>query len=91
MFVEQINGGIKEDCEVLIPTDNGLVPFSTANNAARINAGLEIIDTLSRHWGITMPIFIDNAESVVRLKKISAQVIRLLVSGEDNTLRVEIN
>lgn len=91
LFVEQINGGIKEDCEVLIPTDNGLVPFSTANNAARINAGLEIIDTLSRHWGITMPIFIDNAESVVRLKKISAQVIRLLVSGEDNTLRVEIN
>jgi DNA repair exonuclease SbcCD ATPase subunit len=90
LFVEQINGGIKEDCEVLIPTDNGLVPFSTANNAARINAGLEIIDTLSRHWGITMPIFIDNAESVVKLKDIGAQVIRLIVSGEDSSLRVEI-
>ena len=38
-----------------------------------------------------MPIFIDNAESVVKLKDIGAQVIRLIVSGEDSSLRVEIN
>jgi len=91
LFETQINGSIKEDCEVMIPTDNGLVPFSTANNAARINAGLEIIDALARHWGVTMPVFVDNAESVVKLKKIDSQVIRLVVSEADETLRIELN
>ena len=90
LFKTQINGGIQEDCEVMIPTPNGLVPYSTANNAARINAGLEIIDTLAQHWGITMPVFVDNAESVVKLKKIGSQVIRLVVSEQDETLRTEV-
>ena len=91
LFETQINGSIKEDCEVMIPTENGLVPFSTANHASRINAGLEIIDVLSRHWGVTMPVFIDNSESVVKLKKIGSQVIRLVVSEADETLRIELN
>jgi len=90
LFKTQINGGIQEDCEVMIPTPNGLVPYSTANNAARINAGLEIIDTLARHWGITMPVFVDNAESVVKLNKIGSQVIRLVVSEQDETLRMGV-
>jgi hypothetical protein len=92
LFVEQINGGLKEDCEVMIPTDAGnLAPYSTANNGARINAGLEIIDMLGRHWGVTMPVIIDNAESVTRLTPISAQVIRLVVSAADPVLRTEVS
>ena len=90
LFDEQINGGIREDCTVMIPTDNGLVPFATANNAARINAGLEIIGTLSKHWKITIPCFIDNAESVVKLMDIPTQIIRLVVSEQDSKLRVEV-
>jgi len=92
LFVEQLNGGIKEDCEVMIPTSDGrLVPYSFANNAARINAGLEIIATLGEHLNAAMPVFIDNAESVTRIEPVSAQVIRLVVSEADKTLRLEIN
>ena len=90
LFETQINGGIKEGCEVMIPTDKGLIPFAAANNAAKINAGLEIIDTLSAYWGIQMPVFVDNAESVVSLGAITPQVIRLIVSGEDKELRMEV-
>ncbi|MDR1630051.1 MAG: AAA family ATPase [Oscillospiraceae bacterium] len=91
LFVEQINGGLKEDCEVMVPTEDGrLVPFAFANNAGRINAGLEIIDTLSRHWGIEMPVFVDNAESVTRIIPIDTQIIRLVVSEADKKLRVEV-
>ncbi|MBQ8338579.1 MAG: AAA family ATPase [Oscillospiraceae bacterium] len=90
LFEQQINGGIKEVCEVMVPSDNGsLVSFSDTNDAARLNAGLDIIDTLSSFWGISMPVVVDNAESVVNLKEIAPQVIRLVVSGDDNTLRVE--
>ena len=91
LFQEQINGGIKEDCEVMIPAEDGnLVPFTFANNAARINAGLEIINTLSHHWKIEMPVFIDNAESVTQLLQMDTQVIRLVVSEPDKQLRLEL-
>jgi len=92
LFQEQLNGGIKDDCEVMIPTEDGrMVPFTFANNAARINAGLEIIDTLSKHWNLAMPVFIDNAESVTRILKMDTQVIRLVVSEPDKKLRLEVD
>lgn len=92
LFLEQVNGGVKDDCEVLVPNEAGsMVPFRDANNAARINAGLEIIETLAYHWGISMPVFIDNAESVTRLAHTAMQTVRLVVSDQDAKLRLELN
>ena len=92
LFVEQLNGGLKEDCEVMIPRADGtLVPYTFANNAARINAGLEIINTLAEHWGIRMPVFIDNAESVTHLTSTDTQIVRLVVSEADKKLRLEVD
>lgn len=86
LFEQQINGGLKEVCET---TYEG-VPYSGGlNNAARINVGLDIINTLSKHYGVQAPIFVDNAESVTRLIDIDAQVISLVVSEKDKQLRVE--
>lgn len=76
LFEDQINGGIKEVCETLyngVPYDKGL------NNAARINIGIDIINTLSEHYGVSAPIFVDNAEAVTQLAETDAQVIRLIV------------
>ena len=92
LFLEQVNGGVKDDCEVLVPNEAGsMVPFRDANNAARINAGLEIIETLAYHWGISMPVFIDNAESVTRLAHTAMQTVRLVVSEQDAKLRLELD
>lgn len=85
LFDNQINGGLQEVCET---TYNG-VPYSSLNNAMRINVGLDIIETLSNHFGIVAPIFVDNAEAVTKLNAIDAQIISLIVSEEDKTLRVE--
>ena len=68
-----------------------MVLFRDANNAARINAGLEIIETLAYHWGISMPVFIDNAESVTRLAHTAMQTVRLVVSEQDAKLRLELD
>ena len=87
LFETQINGGLTETCETLyegVPYSRGL------NNAARINVGLDIISTLSEHFGVTAPIFIDNSEAVTKLIPIDAQVISLVVSEEDKTLRVKV-
>ena len=90
LFIEQINGGIKEDCEVMVPAENRLVPYAFANNAARINAGLEIINALTRHYETSVPVFVDNAESVTKLQKMDAQIIRLVVSESDKELSLEL-
>lgn len=88
LFDTQINGGIVDDCEMMIPCDSGLVPYATANNAARINAGLALIDGICSHYGISLPVFVDNAESVSEIKPISGQLISLVVCGADKQLRV---
>lgn len=91
LFEEQINGGLKDCCEVLIPTPAGaLVPYASANNAAKINAGLEVIHTLSEAWRLQIPVFVDNAEAVTHLTEYpDLQIIRLVVSESDKTLRME--
>lgn len=90
LFAEQINGGVKECCEVLIPAPDGsLIPYQTANNAAKITAGLEIIATLSRSYGVSLPVFVDNAESITQLTpEKDMQIIRLVVSAGDKKLRL---
>lgn len=79
LFETQKNGGLKETCEATVDG----VPFSKGlNNAARINAGLDIINTLSKTYEIEAPIFVDNAESVNELIDTEAQKIELIVSED---------
>lgn len=88
LFDQQINGGLTEVCET---TFDG-VPYSSGlNNAARINVGLDIISTLSQHYGFSAPIFVDNAEAVTKLIDMDAQLISLVVSEPDKQLRVEVD
>ncbi|MDM0478621.1 recombinase RecF [Clostridium perfringens] len=76
-----VNGAVEECC---VATVNG-VPFDSVNNAGKINAGIDIINTLCDHYGIECPVFVDNAESVNELLECKSQVIRLIVS-KDKTL-----
>ncbi|KAA0941588.1 AAA family ATPase [Sporosarcina sp. ANT_H38] len=88
LFKTNINGGIEEICET---TFDG-VPYSSGlNNAARINVGIDIINTLTEHFGIRAPIFVDNAEAVTQLIDTDSQLISLVVSEKDKQLRIEKN
>ncbi|WP_373815538.1 AAA family ATPase [Jeotgalibaca porci] len=85
LFETAINGGIQEVCE---PTVNGANYSTGLNNAARINAGLDIINTLMDHYGKRVPVFIDNSESINEILPIDTQLITLTVS-KDKELKVE--
>lgn len=84
LFVEQVNGGVADCCDVMVDG----VPYADLNNAMQINVGLDIIGTLSEHYGLRVPLVVDNAESVTRLQEIDTQVIRLVVSENDKELRI---
>lgn len=87
LFDVQLNGGVKEVCEVTC----GGVPFASLNNGHRIIAGLQIIKALQKLYGAYLPIFIDNAESVndFNLPDMDCQIISLKVT-EDRELKVEV-
>lgn len=86
LFEMQLNGGMRDCCECTV---NG-VPYSTLNSGHRIIAGLDIIRSLSKMYGVECPIFIDNAESLneFNVPDMDAQLILLSVS-EDKQLKVE--
>ena len=84
LFREQANGGIEDRCDVVY----GGVPYINVNNGAKINVGIDIINTLSRSYGVTVPLFIDNAESVTKIEPSDTQIIRLVVSENDKELRI---
>lgn len=90
LFNEQVNGALDETCETLINSNGAWVPWTDANSAGRINAGLDIIRTLSDHYDVSAPMFVDNAESVNQLIPIDSQVIRLVVT-HDEKLKVEVS
>lgn len=85
LFEEQINGGLNEVCEVTVDG----VSFKDLNNAMKINAGLDVINTVCDFTNTYAPIFIDNCEAVNQTLQTNSQQIRLYVTDTDESLRVE--
>ena len=85
LFNTQVNGAETETCEMMV---NG-VPYSDVNTAAKINAGLDVINVLSKFYGVTAPIFVDNRESVSEILEMDAQIINLVVNKEFEKLTVK--
>lgn len=82
LFDYTIEDANKENpVETCIPLVNG-VPFTVANTAGQVNAGLDIINALCNFYGITAPIFIDNRESVNQIIDTQSQVINLVVTND---------
>ena len=86
LFEMQLNGGMKDCCECTV---NG-VDYSDLNSGHRIVARLDIIRSLSEMYGVSVPIFVDNAESLNKFNvpDMDAQLILLTVT-EDEQLKVE--
>lgn len=80
------NEGIEECCDTMMDGK----PYDSLNAAAQIKVGLDIIRTLARQYGFSAPVMIDNAESYTKLPDMEGlQIIRLIVSEDDKTLRTE--
>jgi DNA repair exonuclease SbcCD ATPase subunit len=82
LFNTLVNGGTEESCDV---TFFG-VPYNDLNSAAKIEVGLDIIETLMNHYDIKAPIFIDNKESINHVPVIDTQTINLIVSFDEDLI-----
>ena len=87
LFNQLQNGGIEECCDTLVNTNGCWVPFSDGNTAGKMNAGLDIIQSLVEFHDVSAPVFIDNAEAVTDIMPVDAQVIKLVkpeITTEDD-------
>lgn len=82
LFEEQLNGGKNPTCTATIDG----VRFADLNTAAKINAGIDIINVLSEANGVRVPVFIDNAEAVNELLPCNSQTFELRVTTDDLTI-----
>lgn len=73
---ELLNGREVGHCELSVDG----VPYSGLSTSERINAGLQLINALARHYRIVAPIVIDNAEAVNQVAPTLGQQILLEVS-----------
>ncbi|MDZ5758092.1 AAA family ATPase [Carnobacterium maltaromaticum] len=87
LFEDQKNDGLKEICEPV--NDLGVYYSKGFSTSRRIKAGLDIVNTLMKKEGISVPVFIDNAESVTDMYVVDTQIIELIVSKGDKKLRIE--
>lgn len=56
------------------------VRYADKNNAGKINAGLDVINTICAFHRVNAPVFIDNAESVNEFIPVASQLITLVVT-----------
>ena len=83
MFRTVNNGGDPFDepfCECYV---DGVAYHDGLNQAARLNAGLDIINTLCKHYKVSAPIVLDNSESTINILQTIGQQIRLQVADTD--------
>lgn len=80
MFTQDLDGIMKPYCECY----HDGVPYSRLNGAAKVNAGIDIANTLSRFYGISAPMVLDECESVNHpIYSGEQQQIRLKVTTDD--------
>jgi len=77
LFETQLNGGIVDACEA---TFNG-VPYSDLSTGQQILVGIDVINTLSNHYGMNVVLFIDHSESMTLPIEANSQTIELYAQG----------
>lgn len=79
-------GDERKICKVLL--GNGSTEPSTGE---KIAAGTEIVTALSKLYGISMPLWIDNAEGLTLPLHTDAQQIRMYVRDDIENLKIEVS
>jgi DNA repair exonuclease SbcCD ATPase subunit len=79
-------GDERKICKVLL--GNGSTEPSTGE---KIAAGTEIVTALSKLYGISMPLWIDNAEGLTLPLNTDAQQIRMYVRDDIENLKIEVS
>lgn len=82
MWSKTKDGNVVDDCRVL---DAEGVDFKVTNTASKIRCGIDIALAVQKHFGLKLPLFVDDADLVneSNMPNISNQLIKLIVTEGD--------
>lgn len=86
LFNELLNGTLEDCCEA---TYRG-VPYPDMSTGQKIICGVDIVNVLSEYYGVSVPLFVDHAESLTLPLEARSQTIELYAEEGVNELRVEV-
>ena len=84
LYKENLVGTTEECC---IARNRKGVKIANTNTAEKIQAGLEIINVFSKNADVSVPIFIDNRESITTIPQMNCQIINLIKTN-DNQINI---
>ncbi len=85
LFAQNLNGSIDDCCEATL---NG-VPYLDMSCGQKIIVGIDIINVLSAHYDLSVPLYIDNAESLTLPVESTSQTIELYAQKNLQKMTVE--
>ncbi|MFX0091935.1 MAG: hypothetical protein ACFFBD_09250 [Candidatus Hodarchaeota archaeon] len=85
LFNQLLNGGLEDCCEA---TYQG-IPYADMSTGQQIIVGIDIINVLSAHYDISVPLFIDHAESLTLPLEAKSQTIELYAQPNIKKLSIE--
>ena len=88
-FAEQ-NKTNDDEQQVCTAVYNG-IEYDRLNNAGQVNVGIDICDGIKKAYGVELPLFVDNTESVEQVLQTQSQIIKLrFVPGAMLTVEKDI-
>jgi DNA repair exonuclease SbcCD ATPase subunit len=78
------SGELKETCEVLYEGR------ATMSGGEQIYVGIDIANTLTEHWGVSMPLLVDNLQDLTKPIETDRQFIGLKTEEIDFTIKEEL-
>jgi DNA repair exonuclease SbcCD ATPase subunit len=85
LFDQLLNGGLEPCCEA---TYKG-VPYADLSTGQQILVGIDIVNVLSGHYGVSVPMFIDHSESLTIPIETETQTIKLFAAENVKELKIE--
>ncbi len=85
LFHQLLNGSLEDCCEATL---NG-TPYPDMSCGEKIIVGIDIINVLSEHYDLSVPLFIDNAESLTLPVESTSQTIELYAQRDIQKMTVE--
>ncbi len=83
LFRERQNGNVEEICETRFEG----IPFADVNFAGKAQAGIELINLLNKYHQVSLPIWLDNKESITTIPKTDNQIVNLKVGLKELTVK----
>ena len=88
-FAEQ-NKTNDDEQQVCTAVYNG-IEYDRLNNAGQVNVGIDICDGIKKAFGVELPLFVDNTESVEQVLETQSQIIKLrFVPGAQLTVEKDV-